>query len=138
MAEAAANAGSISWGVTEEKILAALDRLVAAADPVKIIAFGSRAKGDAREDSDLDLAVILPRDAPRPSISLWSVLSGLRMSVDLIVADEARHERFRRSINSVHYDIAEEGVVLYRKGEHGSPDRDAVATICRRRKDDAA
>jgi predicted nucleotidyltransferase len=128
---AAAQSGDLSWTVTEEKVWTALQRLIAAADPVKIVAFGSRAKGAAREDSDLDLAVILGPDSPKPTISLWGVLSGLRMSVDLIVADEARHERFRRSINSVHHDIAEEGVVLYRKGENGSPDRDAVARLCR-------
>lgn len=138
MTAAAANPEPFDWDVTEERVLTALDRLIADVDPVKIIAFGSRARGTARADSDLDLAVILPADSPRPSVSIWSLLSGLRMSVDLIVADEPRHERFRHSINSVHHDIAEEGVVLYRKGEHGFPSRDAVATVCRRRNDDAA
>jgi predicted nucleotidyltransferase len=129
---------TLDWTVTEEKVLEALRRLIAAADPVKIIAFGSRATGNAREDSDLDLAVILGPDSARPTLSLWRAVSGLQMSVDLIVADEARHERFRHSINSVHHDIAEEGVVLYRRGAHGSPDRAAVAAICGRRSDDAA
>ena len=36
-----------SWAVTEEKVLAAIERLVQAADPASLIAFGSRARGSA-------------------------------------------------------------------------------------------
>ena len=64
MTAATPHTGDISWAVTEEKVWTALQRLIAAADPVKIVAFGSRAKGAAREDSDLDLAVILGRILP--------------------------------------------------------------------------
>ncbi len=56
--------------VTEEKILAAVQRIVAVANPIRIIAFGSRARGDFRPNSDLDLAVIvdhLPLEPSRPS-----------------------------------------------------------------------
>jgi predicted nucleotidyltransferase len=130
--------GDLSWTVTEEKVWTALQRLIDAADPVKIVAFGSRARGTAREDSDLDLAVILPDSDLPPRSALWKAVSGLRMSVDLIMTNEATHERMRRSINSVHHDIAEQGVVLYRKGAHGSPSRDAVAKICGGRADYAA
>lgn len=128
---------ALDWTVTEEKVMAALERLIAAADPVRIVAFGSRAKGTAREDSDLDLAVILPGDSPRPAASLWRAVSGLGLSVDLIVANETLHQRFSHSINSVHHDIADEGIILYEKGTHGSPDRAAVGKICGRRADAA-
>lgn len=138
MPAAAPQAGDIPWAVTEEKVWTALQRLIAAANPVKIVAFGSRAKGTAREDSDLDLAVILGPDSPQPTWSLWHIFSDLRLSTDLIVADEMRHERFRHSINSVHHDIDTEGVVLYRKDMNGTPDRAAVAGICGRRTHDVA
>ena len=129
----------LEWEVTEEKILAALDRLISAADPTKIVAFGSRARGTAREDSDLDLAIILPGNSPRPGSSLWTAVSGLRLPVDLITTNEAIHDRFRISVNSVHHDIAEEGLVLYRReGANGFTDRAAVAKICGGRGDAAA
>jgi uncharacterized protein len=127
-----------SWVVTEEKVWTALNRLIEAADPVKIIAFGSRARGTPQKESDLDLAIILQGNSSRPAKSLWAAVSGLRLPVDLITTNEAIHERFRKSINSVHHDIAEQGVVLYQKGVHGSPDRAAIAKICDRREHAAA
>ena len=139
MASIAANPSNNGWAVTEEKVWAAIQRLVTAADPVRIIAFGSRARGLAREESDLDLAIILPGDSPRPASSLRRAISGLHLSVDLITTNEATHERFKKSINSVHHDIAEEGVVLYRKeGANGSTDRTAIAKICSGRGNAAA
>ena len=44
--------------ISEKTIQEAVERLVAAANPNKIILFGSYARGDATEDSDLDLMVI--------------------------------------------------------------------------------
>jgi predicted nucleotidyltransferase len=124
--------------VTEEKVWTALQRLIAAADPVKIVAFGSRAKGTAREDSDLDLAVILPAETVLRDTSLWGAVSGLHMTVDLIVTNENLHERLRKSVNSVHYDIDHEGVLLYEKGAHGTPRRAVVAKLVAGRANDAA
>ena len=44
---------------TEEEALAAVvDRVAAAVDPQSIWLFGSRARGDARPDSDFDLLVV--------------------------------------------------------------------------------
>lgn len=41
-----------------------LRRIVATYDPQHVILFGSRARGDARPDSDIDLMVVLDDDAP--------------------------------------------------------------------------
>lgn len=138
MTAAAANPDRLDWGITEERVLAALERLIAAADPAAIVAFGSRVRGSARHDSDLDLAVILPGETVLKNTSVWSAVSGLQLSIDLIPTNEVIHERFRHSINSVHHDIEEEGIVLYRKGVHGSPDRDAVAKLVAGRANHAA
>src|SRR4030067_140754 len=47
--------------ISESTIQQAVARLVAAANPSKVILFGSYARGDATEDSDLDLMVIEPQ-----------------------------------------------------------------------------
>ena len=44
--------------VTQEQIEEVKNRLVANYQPDKIILFGSYARGDAREDSDLDLIIV--------------------------------------------------------------------------------
>ena len=42
-----------------------VDRVVAEADPLRVILFGSRARGAARPDSDVDLLVVLPDGTDR-------------------------------------------------------------------------
>jgi predicted nucleotidyltransferase len=118
--------------VTADKIWAALQRIIQAVDPVAMIAFGSRARGNQRADSDLDLAVLLdPAGKTKPTTALWSLFSDLQLRVDLIVMDEPQHLWLSRSRNSIHHSIAHEGVVLYDKRVHGSPDRSAVEKISR-------
>jgi hypothetical protein len=46
------------WAPTDDKVQAAVERLVATARPKRIILFGSRARGDADVRSDVDLMVI--------------------------------------------------------------------------------
>lgn len=43
---------------SEQAIHLAVDRIVAAAQPSQVILFGSRARGEATSDSDIDLMVI--------------------------------------------------------------------------------
>jgi predicted nucleotidyltransferase len=105
---------SFDWGITDERLRQAVERIVEVSHPLQVIAFGSWARGEQRPDSDLDLAVIL-EDSPdamahRPR---YSMLDGIRMSIDLVVATQSRHEQLRDSINSIHGYIAREGIVLY-------------------------
>lgn len=46
--------------LTDQQIQEAANRIVAALKPKKVILFGSYARGDATEHSDLDLMVIEP------------------------------------------------------------------------------
>lgn len=41
-----------------------VDRIIAAYQPERIYLFGSKARGDAGPDSDYDLLVVVPDDAP--------------------------------------------------------------------------
>jgi HEPN domain-containing protein/predicted nucleotidyltransferase len=52
--------------VLTREMVAAVDRLVAAFRPEEVVLFGSRAYGTAREDSDMDLLLVLhPTDEPQ-------------------------------------------------------------------------
>ncbi|MGD0221540.1 MAG: nucleotidyltransferase domain-containing protein [Terriglobia bacterium] len=61
-------------------------RIVQAAQPDKIILFGSRARGDARPDSDIDILVIKESTEPgfRRDAALYLTLAGLNAPVDVM------------------------------------------------------
>jgi predicted nucleotidyltransferase len=62
-------------------------RIVETAQPEKIILFGSRARGDARPNSDFDLLVIKESSEPgyRRDAPLYHALAGLNVEVDVLV-----------------------------------------------------
>jgi predicted nucleotidyltransferase len=61
-------------------------RIVEMVQPDKIILFGSRARGDARPDSDIDILVIEESTEPgfRRDAALYRALAGLNAPVDVI------------------------------------------------------
>jgi predicted nucleotidyltransferase len=119
------------YEVTEERVAEAVRRIIEAADPLSIVAFGSRARGDYRADSDLDLAVIVDTQEDTQKVTYF-LLEGLRMPVDLLSFSRERHERFVPSINSVNHHIDREGVILYQRNADRSPNRSAIDQVSRR------
>jgi predicted nucleotidyltransferase len=117
--------------VTPAKVRSAVERIVAVARPIRVIAFGSRARGNHRQDSDLDLAVIVEKyDSKVDKRPIWRSDVGECMAIDMLVVGKERHEYMRDSIISVHHDIANEGVVLYDSAV-GSIDHRAIERIAR-------
>lgn len=129
----ATSAIQLDTGVTEAKILAAVERIVEVANPVRIVAFGSRARGDFRPESDLDLAVIVDRLGPeeKPPVTR-SMLGGVGMSMDLLVFGAERHEHMSRMLGSVNREIDREGIVLYNREDGKRADRGAIGRIAGR------
>ena len=63
-------------------------RLVEAFQPERIYLFGSQARGDVGPDSDYDLMVVVPNDAPperRQSSLAYECLWGTGMAADVLV-----------------------------------------------------
>jgi len=73
--------------------------LQAAAPDAKIFLFGSYARGDAREDSDLDFLVIEPGWAASRSekMRLRSALGRFAVRIDLMVVGEAVFQEWLRT-----------------------------------------
>lgn len=118
------------WAITAAKIEAAIERIAAAVHPARILAFGSRARGEATPASDLDLLIVLPRGRSEAGVSsaIQEVLKGLALGVDLVVVEERRFERLRKARNSLYRDVDQEGVELY---ADGSARRDTFAKVGR-------
>jgi predicted nucleotidyltransferase len=89
--------------------------LVEAAHPEKIILFGSLARGDFTEDSDLDLLVILPsvEDRIEEMARLRRVLKGIPLPIDIVVYSKAELERRRDLRGTMLYHALREGQVLH-------------------------
>lgn len=106
-----------SWRPTPEKVDLAVKTAVELARPSRVFIFGSWARGEATADSDLDLAVLVPDERsgeiPELRSQINRQLAQMRMSVDLIVVTEEYFAKFRSSINSIYYKIANQGKLIY-------------------------
>jgi predicted nucleotidyltransferase len=92
-------------------------RILSVADPRKIVLFGSRARGEHRPDSDIDLLVI--QDSPLPrhrrSIPLYAALADLPIDVDteVVVYTPAEVSEWRNAGAAFVTTALREGRVLY-------------------------
>ena len=104
---------------------AVLDEMVAAIvqeiDPEQIYLFGSRARGDARPDSDVDL-LIVEQGPPDPRCSRWEKLVQLsrclarfRIPNDTLIYSRNEVERWRHTTNHVVARALREGKLLYER-----------------------
>ena len=93
--------------------------LLAVGQPERIILFGSRARGDARPDSDFDLLIV---QAGQPGSSRWQELRCFRQSLrrfpiakDLLLFRPEEFEYWRGSLNHVVGRSLREGRLLYER-----------------------
>ena len=103
------------WAVTTDKINAVVSRLVAVASPVRLIAFGSAARGELSAANDLDLLVVEPNVASRYSeiVRLQKALRGLLIPVDLVVTSEASYNERSQIPGTLEFTARTEGRVLH-------------------------
>ena len=100
--------------ITEDLIKEVSRRLKKAAPGAKIILFGSRAKGDAGEASDLDILVVEKKiKAQRKEmVRLSEVVRPLQLPVDILVASKKNFEEWSEIPGTLYHKIAREGTVL--------------------------
>ena len=95
-----------------------LKQVVSVFEPRRIILFGSRARGEARTDSDIDLVVVLDDDAPLERFSSkrrYEAHRGFPSPVDIIPCLEGVLRERGRAIGSFAPTVLTEGVIVYER-----------------------
>lgn len=96
-----------------------VEAIVREVSPETIILFGSRARGDARPDSDVDLLVVeaepfLPQRSRRKEAArLYMALRGLAVSKDILLYSRDEFDHWKNSLNHVVGKAHREGRLLH-------------------------
>ncbi len=89
--------------------------IVSTAQPLRIILFGSVAKGKANADSDLDILVVMPDGTLRRNIAriLYQALNELGVPKDIIVVTESDLRTYGTNHSLIIAPALAEGKELY-------------------------
>jgi len=104
--------------ITPELIDYVVKKIVQGIQPEKIILFGSYARGDFNQESDLDLFIVKESEEPSRIMrrKVDALLWGRRFPVDIIVRNPEEVEWNFRAKNPFYlYHIFKDGKVVYEK-----------------------
>ncbi|HHW42950.1 MAG TPA: nucleotidyltransferase domain-containing protein [Desulfotomaculum sp.] len=102
--------------VTEELLSEVVQRILSVTKKPKLIAlFGSRARGNSRPDSDLDILIVMDSDLPRwkRPAPIRRALTGLFPTKDIVVYTPEEIEEWKAVPNAFITTILREGKILY-------------------------
>lgn len=110
---------SLTYTCNEHVLQEMVNVIIAEVDPEQIILFGSRARGEARPDSDVDLLIIerepfgKKRSRRKEAVRLWRALAHFRIPKDILVYSHEEVEKWKGSINHAVARALREGRVLF-------------------------
>lgn len=99
-----------------------LGPVVAYYQPHKVILFGSQARGEAGEDSDFDLFVVVDDDTPPERLSWlgkYEARKTYHRAVDIVACRVSVFERKRGVVGSLSHTADQEGVIVYERARNG-------------------
>jgi len=101
--------------ISNQTIKQAVDKIVAVANPRKVILFGSYAHGAATENSDLDIMVVESEvaNAGAETARLRKAIGSIGGRVDVVVYSEFEFERRKNWCTTPVYWALREGKLLY-------------------------
>ena len=104
---------------TAAEVCTPLDRLVRAiverVDPLRIVQFGSAARGDGDSQSDIDLLAVVPDGTHRrqTALRLHREIMGIGVPFDLVVATQGDLEQHAENRGLVYRTALREGREVY-------------------------
>ena len=92
----------------------AVQRILSVMDPAKVILFGSAARGEASEDSDMDLLIVSETDdTVEEAIRARLAIGVVGVPVDILVYTPGEFSELSGNRHSVVHNAIEEGKVLH-------------------------
>ncbi len=103
------------YGELEPTLTEMVAKICQTGSPERIVLFGSRARGDARADSDIDLLVVEPSDIPRykRAARYRKAVAGLCVAKDIVVWSPEEIREWQSVPNAFITTVLREGRVLY-------------------------
>lgn len=100
---------------TERAVETAVRRIAEQFGPLRIVLFGSRARGEATAASDIDLLVVLPEgtDKRQAAIAMRRALADLPVAKDIVVTTPGEIARRGAMVGTVLRRALREGRVVY-------------------------
>ncbi len=92
-----------------------VSRIVNAAHPLRIVLFGSAARGEMNPDSDIDVMVVMPEGTHRLNTTqyLYKRMLGFGCPVDIVVTTPSILEQHKDNIGLIYRTVLAEGKQVY-------------------------
>jgi uncharacterized protein len=101
--------------VTEKLLSEIVERILAVGSPLQIVLFGSRARGDYKPDSDLDILIIeeLTEPGQKQPSAYRQALSGAYPEITVIAKSLSEVEKWKRVPNHLVTEALTKGRIIY-------------------------
>lgn len=110
---------SINWQVmTSDQVNSIFNTIIQGYQPDKIILFGSYARGEANDDSDLDLLIIKATDESKykRSVRVRNLFNPQPCAMDILIYTPEEYESLMKFKSLIPYIATKEGKVVYERG----------------------
>ena len=103
--------------MTADAVSIMVDRIVRRFQPIRILLFGSQARGNADELSDIDLLIVMRvvKDKRLAEIDIMDALSDLPVCKDIVVTTDEIARR-KHVVGTIINSALREGRVVYEQG----------------------
>lgn len=101
--------------ITDEQQRDLIRRIMETTDPLRIILFGSAARGEAGPESDIDLLIVVADGTHRLDTvqAIYRNLVGLKFAVDVVVATETDIINYKDTPGLIYREALKDGRILY-------------------------